>query len=644
MIREFYYFNKRLTDRLNRIRRKPFTIVCARNGMGKRTAVQAYLMNMKGRTIWHVSDAQSEEAFANEMHLLFTQEMAGYHGTNLNDNAADEDLLHEIEGHLRHAIQERNLFYVAEMRGNLSRCVMDFIYRLATAHIHHFFIILITETKSLHGLEKDTDGYVNLITESFFLMEPEDVRKSFGEQGVPLLPEEAAMVFRYTNGWVPLVGSIFRLFCQYRKADAWEAVPNLFTGWEDKLDEPEETNYTAHQRAIFTRMSPAETFTLQDALRICTRPEAPVLPVCDEKELRRALRPDYLPPFAYYSERSGLYHVHQLLALRFQSGFNDLSQTEREVVGNMIAERKSAADDFLQIVNAIHGDILALRVDDAKNKLLEFELADRPLDRSRATRLQLLSAWTEVLSGRAQHAMEQLEKAIWECHADGRWADGEMLIYGSLLLRELLGHDYRQNIEGVEEWLLRHRSAMQDVFPGENILFLILALLHREDMKQLEVYLSRVGEQGQPLTEMLRHLGLAASRAAQGKKVQEDLAEAIRLGDRYNLRLPFVVFYERLLPLFPKNAKDEAAEAFLATVRAAVNSYRRKMRKNYEKHQDAYGAQLTERQTEIVELLRQRLSNKEIADRLGISENTVKTMVKTIFRKLGVESRQSFYS
>ena len=103
------------------------------------------------------------------------------------------------------------------------------------------------------------------------------------------------------------------------------------------------------------------------------------------------------------------------------------------------------------------------------------------------------------------------------------------------------------------------------------------------------------------------------------------------------------MFYERLLPLFPKKAEDEAAEAFLLSVRAAVNSYRRKMRKNYEKHQDAYGAQLTERQTEIVELLRQRLSNKEIADRLGISENTVKTMLKTIFRKLGVESRQSFY-
>ena len=644
MIREFYYFNKRLTERLNRIRRKPFTIVCARSGMGKRTAVQAYLMNMKGKTIWHVSDAKSQEAFAGEIQQLFTQEITGYQrGTNLKDNVATENPLHEIEDHLRNVIQEQNLFYVAEIRGDVSPGVLDFLYRLATAHIHHFFIILITEIKSLHGLEKDTDSYVNLITEPFFLMDQEDIQKSFGEQGISLLSEEAAMIFHYTHGWVPLVGSIFRLLCQYRKADAWEAVPNLFISWEDKLDEPEKTDYTPHQRAIFTRMSPAETFTLEEALRICARPEAPVLPVCDEKELRKALRPNYLPPFAYYSERSGLYHVHYLLAQRFQSDFEDLPQTEREVVGNMLAERKTDVEGFLQSVNAIHDDILALRIDDAKNKLREFELAHRPADRSKAARLQLLSAWAEVLSGRARYAMEQLEKVVRECYVDGRWADGEMLISGSLLMREFLGHDYRQNIEGAEEWMLRHRSSRQDVFPGENILFLILALLHREDMKQLEVYLSRLGEQGQPLSETLRRLGLAASRGAQGKKAEEDLVEAIRLGNRHNLRLPFVVFYEHLLPLFPKKAEDEALEAFLSTVRAAVNPYRRKMRKNYEKHQDAYGAQLTARQTEIVELLRQRLSNKEIADRLGISENTVKTLVKTIFQKLGVESRRSFY-
>jgi LuxR family maltose regulon positive regulatory protein len=48
---------------------------------------------------------------------------------------------------------------------------------------------------------------------------------------------------------------------------------------------------------------------------------------------------------------------------------------------------------------------------------------------------------------------------------------------------------------------------------------------------------------------------------------------------------------------------------------------------------------LTERETEIVELLRDGLSERQIADRLYISFNTVHTHVRSAYRKLGVASR-----
>jgi LuxR family maltose regulon positive regulatory protein len=48
---------------------------------------------------------------------------------------------------------------------------------------------------------------------------------------------------------------------------------------------------------------------------------------------------------------------------------------------------------------------------------------------------------------------------------------------------------------------------------------------------------------------------------------------------------------------------------------------------------------LTDREVEIVELLRDKLSEREIADRLFISFNTVHTHVRSIYRKLGAESR-----
>jgi len=48
---------------------------------------------------------------------------------------------------------------------------------------------------------------------------------------------------------------------------------------------------------------------------------------------------------------------------------------------------------------------------------------------------------------------------------------------------------------------------------------------------------------------------------------------------------------------------------------------------------------LTSRETEVLELLAEGLSNKAIAARLGISTNTVKTHLELLFEKIGVSSR-----
>ncbi len=53
----------------------------------------------------------------------------------------------------------------------------------------------------------------------------------------------------------------------------------------------------------------------------------------------------------------------------------------------------------------------------------------------------------------------------------------------------------------------------------------------------------------------------------------------------------------------------------------------------------AAGANLTPREREILALLADGLANKQIAARLGISKNTVKTHLELLFDKLGVSSR-----
>jgi len=54
---------------------------------------------------------------------------------------------------------------------------------------------------------------------------------------------------------------------------------------------------------------------------------------------------------------------------------------------------------------------------------------------------------------------------------------------------------------------------------------------------------------------------------------------------------------------------------------------------------DASGGSLSPREQEILALLADGLLNKQIAARLGISTNTVKTHLELLFEKLGVATR-----
>ena len=55
----------------------------------------------------------------------------------------------------------------------------------------------------------------------------------------------------------------------------------------------------------------------------------------------------------------------------------------------------------------------------------------------------------------------------------------------------------------------------------------------------------------------------------------------------------------------------------------------------------AYGEALTERETAVLNLLAEGRSQREIATSLFISHNTVKTHLKSVYRKLGVTSRDA---
>jgi DNA-binding NarL/FixJ family response regulator len=59
----------------------------------------------------------------------------------------------------------------------------------------------------------------------------------------------------------------------------------------------------------------------------------------------------------------------------------------------------------------------------------------------------------------------------------------------------------------------------------------------------------------------------------------------------------------------------------------------------YRRPVDAGQAPLTKREAQILELLAQGLANKEIADRLGVSVETVHVHLRRVYDKLHVRSR-----
>lgn len=110
------------------------------------------------------------------------------------------------------------------------------------------------------------------------------------------------------------------------------------------------------------------------------------------------------------------------------------------------------------------------------------------------------------------------------------------------------------------------------------------------------------------------------------------IKEAFALAKKDDIILPFVENYHLLEEIFNNNmfVKDEFANKI----------------KNYSEiyelrniSMNDRGNGLTKREKEIAHLAAERFTNKEIALKLHISENTVKSNLKTVYSKLGISNR-----
>jgi len=139
---------------------------------------------------------------------------------------------------------------------------------------------------------------------------------------------------------------------------------------------------------------------------------------------------------------------------------------------------------------------------------------------------------------------------------------------------------------------------------------------------------------------MLRVRVLQALAAPTAEQALAFLGEALALGEPEGFVRSFTDEGELLVPLLRKAATEGIAPRYVRRVLAAfeVDAKRRTQKLPGPRH--VLIEDLSERELEVLRLLSENLTNQEIAERLYISVNTVKTHLSNVYGKLGVPNRR----
>jgi LuxR family maltose regulon positive regulatory protein len=143
--------------------------------------------------------------------------------------------------------------------------------------------------------------------------------------------------------------------------------------------------------------------------------------------------------------------------------------------------------------------------------------------------------------------------------------------------------------------------------------------------------------------------------AVEGKRAeaQEELEGALSSRGRLPGLSPWpnLIGLLALAPVLAGRGDRDGARAALAEVRAILDAHpdagmlpellerqNRKLRVRRAR-EGRLDAELTERELEVIGLLDGRLTTRQMAESLFVAPSTVRTQIKSIYRKLGVSSR-----
>ena len=123
---------------------------------------------------------------------------------------------------------------------------------------------------------------------------------------------------------------------------------------------------------------------------------------------------------------------------------------------------------------------------------------------------------------------------------------------------------------------------------------------------------------------------VAYERLGKHTEAQALLRQALSDGEPDGLVMPFVENYDGLAPLLAQEIRSDLIDRIVELGEASRQRKERNVRPRAL-------STLTEREFEIVRLMAQRLSNREIAERLFLTEGSVKQYVKQIYSKRHID-------
>ncbi|WP_312648372.1 LuxR C-terminal-related transcriptional regulator [Aminipila sp.] len=258
-----------------------------------------------------------------------------------------------------------------------------------------------------------------------------------------------------------------------------------------------------------------------------------------------------------------------------------------------------------------------------------FILAKIALCRGQSTQLTDLMSQIENL---ARHETEE-SRTYW-------------LLYAMDLCKGYIYAELEQ-ADQIVEWILENQYEKHLIFNSvayANIVYGKSLLLTSEDSKLLglvELFRRQASIFPNLLALIYTYIyeAVADVRLLRSTEAETALLCALDIALNDNLIMPFVENGREIITLLEKISENERYQCFIGKIQENYDSYRRSVETIQGKYFMKKMSDITPRERQIGLLAVEGLNNRQIAEKLYISPNTVKSEMKRLFTKLGINSR-----